>query len=115
MARVRCITGMGMAVDVHGGENTKAARRSVSDAIRHSTLGFIRPFGKSARDMRIDVPIAAPSPETVDHAPMAAELPLGRVTVPVQQGGLEVPADGDADPIVNAAVLMHLEFDEPSA
>ena len=39
MAKVRCITEMGMGVDVHGRDATKAARRAVSDAIRHSSLG----------------------------------------------------------------------------
>ncbi len=42
MARVRCITEMGMGVDVHGRDATKAAKRAVSDAIRHSSLGFVR-------------------------------------------------------------------------
>jgi uncharacterized protein (TIGR02058 family) len=49
MARVRCITEMGMGVDVHGKDATKAARRAVSDAIRHSSLGFFRMLGKTAK------------------------------------------------------------------
>jgi hypothetical protein len=52
MARVRCITEMGMGVDVHGRDATKAAKRAVSDAIRHSSLGFFRMLGKTANDMR---------------------------------------------------------------
>jgi len=31
MARVRCITEMGMGVDVHGRDATKAAKRAVSE------------------------------------------------------------------------------------
>src|SRR5436853_320738 len=46
MPRVRCITEMGMGVDVHGRDATKAAKRAVSDAIRHSSLGFVRLLGK---------------------------------------------------------------------
>ena len=42
MPRVRCITEMGMGVDVHGRDATKAAKRAVSDAIRHSSLGFVK-------------------------------------------------------------------------
>src|SRR6266566_7725126 len=57
MARVRCITEMGMGVDVHGRDATKAARRAVSDAIRHSSLGFFRMLGKTAKDMFVDVTI----------------------------------------------------------
>ena len=40
MALIRYVTEMGMGVDVHGGDYTKAARRAVSDAIRHSSLNF---------------------------------------------------------------------------
>ena len=50
MARVRCITEMGMGVDVHGRDATKAARRAVSDAIRHSSLGFF-PLGFKNRSI----------------------------------------------------------------
>ena len=57
MARVRCITEMGMGVDVHGRDATKAARRAVSDAIRHSSLGFVRMLGKTPHDMFVDVTI----------------------------------------------------------
>ena len=35
MARVRCITEMGMGVDLHGRDARTAARRAVSDAIRN--------------------------------------------------------------------------------
>ena len=45
MALVRCITEMGMGVDVHGKDYTTAAtaaKRAVFDAIHHSSLGFQR-------------------------------------------------------------------------
>ena len=81
MARVRCITEMGMGVDVHGKDATKAARRAVSDAIRHSSLGFFRMLGKTAKDMFVDVTIAVPDPAAVDTSAVAKELPYGTVTV----------------------------------
>jgi uncharacterized protein (TIGR02058 family) len=59
MARLRCITEMGMGVDVHGRDATKAARRAVSDAIRHSSIGFFRMVGKTSKDMFVDVIIIA--------------------------------------------------------
>ena len=67
MARVRCITEMGMGVDVHGRDATKAAKRAVSDAIRHSSLGFFRMLGKTAKDMFVDVTIGVPDPGAVDY------------------------------------------------
>ena len=81
MARVRCITEMGMGVDVHGRDATKAAKRAVSDAIRHSSLGFVRLFGKTPHDMFVDVTIGVPNPEAVDTSAVAKELPYGTVTV----------------------------------
>jgi uncharacterized protein (TIGR02058 family) len=115
MARVRCITEMGMGVDVHGRDATKAARRAVSDAIRHSSLGFFRLLGKNAGDMFVDVTIAAPDPGGVDTAAVAKELPYGAVTVTAVKGGLEITAEhgGDAILIANAAVIVSLDDGKP--
>jgi uncharacterized protein (TIGR02058 family) len=109
MARVRCITEMGMGVDVHGKDATKAARRAVSDAIRHSSLGFFRMLGKTANDMFVDVTIGAPDPGAVDTSAVAEELPYGTVTA--VKGGLEIPAEqgGDSIIIANAAVIVSLD------
>ena len=57
MALVRCVTEMGMGVDVHGLDYTNAAKRAVFDAIHHSSLGFPRLVGKTADDMRVEVTI----------------------------------------------------------
>jgi uncharacterized protein (TIGR02058 family) len=111
MARVRCITEMGMGVDVHGRDATKAARRAVSDAIRHSSLGFFRMVGKTANDMFVDVTIGAPDPDAVDAAAVAKELPYGAVSVTVVKGGLEIADErgGGAIIIANAAVIVSLD------
>jgi len=111
MARIRCITEMGMGVDVHGRDATKAAKRAVSDAIRHSSLGFFRMVGKTPQDMFVDVTIGVPNPEAVDTAAVAKELPYGTVTVTAVKGGLEIPAEAGSDAIIiaNAAVLVHLD------
>ena len=111
MARKRCITEMGMGVDVHGKDATKAARRAVSDAIRHSSLSFVRLFGKTPHDMFVDVTIGVPDPDAVDTAAVARELPYGTVNVTAIKGGLEIPAEqgGDAIIIANAAVIVSLD------
>src|ERR1700745_2944092 len=92
MARVRCITEMGMGGDVQGGDATKAGKRAVSDAIRHSSLGFFRMLGKTANDMFVDVTIGVPDPGAVDTAAVAKELPYGTGAVTAVKGGLEIPA-----------------------
>ncbi len=115
MARVRCITEMGMGVDVHGKDATKAARRAVSDAIRHSSLGFFRIVGKTPSDMFVDVMIGVPNPGAVDTSAVAKELPYGTVTVTAVEGGLEIPAESGSDAIIiaNVAVIVSLDDGAP--
>ena len=112
MALNRYITEMGMGVDVHGRNYTSAAKRAVSDAIRHSSLNFFRALDKSPQDMRITLIIGVPNPGAVDVEAVAKELPYGEVNVNVVKGGLEVPNEDGIDALViaNAAVLVC--FDE---
>lgn len=111
MTRVRCITEMGMGVDLHGKDATKAAKRAVSDAVRHSSLGFFRLLDKTAKDMFVDVTIGVPDPAAVDTAAVAKELAYGTVTVTAVKGGLEIPAEQGSDSIIiaNAAVIVSLD------
>src|SRR3978361_451810 len=115
MTLVRCITEMGMGVDVHGRDATKAARRAVSDAIRHSSVGFFRMVGQPAKDMSGDGTIGVPDPGAVDTAAVAKELPYGTVTVIAVKGGLEIPAESGGDSIIiaNAAVVVSLDDGSP--
>jgi len=111
MTLVRYVTEMGMGTDVHGGDYTKAAKRAVSDAIRHSSLNFFRALNKSPADMRITVRIGVAEPDSVDKAAIAAELPYGQATVEPVLGGLNVPAaqGNDLMVIANAAVIVCFE------
>ena len=101
-----------MGVDVHGRDYTSAAKRAVSDAIRHSSLNFFKVLDKSPQARRITLIIGIPNPGSVDAHAVAKELPYGEVSGNVVEGGLEVPnEDGnDALIIANAAVLVC--FDE---
>lgn len=104
----RWITEMGMGVDVHGNDYTKAARRAVSDALRHSSLNFFAAAGKTRDDMHVEVRIGVQDPAAVDCDAVASEVPYGTVTVSAQSGGLDVPAPSGPDGIViaNAAILV---------
>ena len=108
MALNRYVTEMGMGVDVHGRDYTRAARRAVSDAIRHSSLNFFRALNKSHNDMRLRVIIGVSEPGSVDEEAVARELPYGKVEVQVVSGGLDVPNElgDDAIVIANAAVIV---------
>lgn len=111
MALKRYVTEMGMGVDVHGGDYTKAACRAVSDAIRHSSLNFF-PHIKYARDdMRLIVKLGAKKPEKIDVEKVAKELPYGSVTVEPESGGLDVLAENGKDlmVVVNAVILVCFE------
>ena len=110
MTKQRYVTEMGMGVDVHGSNYTKAAKRAVSDAIRHSSLNFFRVLGKSPNDMEIIVKIGVAKPDQIDKNQIAKELPYGSITVEATNGGLDVSADDEADELViaNAALLVYL-------
>ncbi|MFT5113231.1 MAG: hypothetical protein ACI8P9_002559 [Parasphingorhabdus sp.] len=107
----RYVTEMGMGVDVHGGDYTKAACRAVSDAIRHSSLNFFPHIDKDRDSMKIVLKVGAGNPDLIDADRVAAELPYGAVTVEAELGGLDVPAENGTDlmVIVNVAVLVGFE------
>ena len=112
MALQRWITEMGMGVDVHGLDYTKAARRAVSDALRHSSLHFFSVTDRTRDDMHVEVRIGVAEPNEVDIDEVAAEVPYGTVTVTVQRGGLDVESPtktGDSIVMANAAILVSLD------
>ncbi len=108
MTSTRWITEMGMGVDVHGNDYTKAARRAVSDALRHSSLNFFNAAGKTKHDMLVEVRIGVQKPDEVDTDAVAEEIPYGTPTVLAVLGGLDVeaPSADDGMVIANAAVLV---------
>ena len=107
----RWITEMGLGVDVHGSDYTKAAKRAVSDALRHSSLNFFDVAGKSVSDMHVEVVIGATRVDAIDSESVAKEIPYGTVTVTVVPGGLDVasPDGHDRLTMVNAAILVSFE------
>ena len=111
MALTRYLTEMGMGVDVHGRDYTKAACRAVSDALRHSSLNFFKALGKSHEDMRITVKVAVSEPEKIDVKRIASEIPYGSVTVEPSKGGLDIDSENGLDPIVvaNAGIIVCFE------
>ena len=92
----------GMGVDVHGQDCTKAARRAVSDAIRHSSLPLLGEIRARGGTMLVDVTVAVPDPAAVDVDAVRAELPHGEVTVQAVSGGLRVP---NSDALIACAAI----------
>lgn len=112
MALVRCITEMGMGVDVHGLDYTLAAKRAVFDAIHHSSLGFARLVGATADDMTVSVTIGIPHPEKVKVDEVAASLPHGHTTVTVVLGGLEQLNESGSDGTLIANAIITVSIDD---
>jgi len=111
-ALVRCITEMGMGVDVHGLEYTLAATRAVFDAMHHSSLGFAWLVGATADDMTVQVTIRAPRPAKVNVAEVAATLPHGHAHVTVVAGGLELLNEDGSDGTLIANAIITVSMDD---
>ena len=112
MPQQRCLLEMGMGVDLHGQDATKAARRAVFDALRHCSVAFPRVFGHDV--MYVDVTIGVPHHNTVRPEEVLEELPYGIKKINVVEGGLEIPSagsGGDSTLIANAAIIVSLDVE----
>jgi len=116
MALKKIITELGAGADLHGRDMTKAAKRAVEDAMRHSSLSIFHGLKLDPKTMQVEVKIGAPDPEAVDKDAVAAMLPYGTVTVTVERGG--VTAEGMGGPgdtvLVAAAVSALVEIPDDS-
>lgn len=102
----------GMGVDLHGQDCTKAARRAVFDALRHSSLPLLREIQGRGGTMLVDVTVAVPEPASVDLEAVKSELPHGTVTVQAVNGGLRVP--GSDTLIACAAITVGAQYPDNS-
>ena len=105
MALVRCMTEMGMGVDVHGLDDTL-------DAMHHSSLGRARLVGATADDMTVHVTIGAPRPDKVHVAEVAATLSHGHAYVTVVVGGLELLNEDGSDGTLIANAIITVSIDD---
>lgn len=94
---------LGMGADVHGHDQTKAAIRAISDAIRHSSLTVFYSY-KHPSEMRVEVTVGVPRPEELDKEAVAAALPFGSVEVKAVKGGLDDVGMGGKEDITLAVV-----------
>ncbi|MBW2561825.1 MAG: Lin0512 family protein [Deltaproteobacteria bacterium] len=91
--RKRFIVEIGMGTDLHGQDVTKASCRAVQDAISRSCLCGLQEILALPRldDMVVEVKIATPLPDQVDHEAVLSEIPFGHKNIQVVEGGLSVP------------------------
>lgn len=115
----RYLLELGTGVDMHGEDETKAAKKAVKDAISHCSMvglgqlfkmGSFKEFSES---LMVDVTVAAPNPEKVNGPEVLKELPEGNSRIRVVKGGLRFPAEGTPEEtkthgvtIVNAVIVV---------
>lgn len=106
----RFIVEMGMGNDLYGLDYTKAAKRAIEDALRHSSIPLFEATGLSHDIMRVQVTVGVQEPDAVDCAALTSGLPRGRATVQAVKGGLNVtnPNTGNIIVIASAAVEAFL-------
>ena len=86
----RFIVEVGMGVDQHGQDYTRAAERAVQDAIQNSCLCGLKEVAelKNPDDLVIEVLIGSPRPELIDIEKVLKVLPFGQKKIEVRRGGL---------------------------
>ena len=93
----RYLVEVGTGIDLHGGDETKAAQRAVKDAISHSSMVGLsqlfkaESFAELEEALMVDVTIATPNPEKVDREAVLSTLPEGKRMITVVRGGMAFP------------------------
>jgi len=118
MALRRFIIEVGMGVDQHGQDDTRAAEKAVQDAIHRSCLCGLREVAglKNPADMVVEILIGCPHPESVDQDRVLKVLPFGQKKIEVRQGGLlgktlfqpELGDKNDEMVVANAIVTVYV-------
>jgi uncharacterized protein (TIGR02058 family) len=106
---------MGMGIDLHGGDYTKAAQRAVWNAVHQSSLMFLGMLGPdTSREMIVEVTLGIPKPEEVDEEAVLSMLPHGKGVLKAVVGGLEIePREGSGDRTIMANAAIVVKVDVP--
>jgi uncharacterized protein (TIGR02058 family) len=102
LSSTRYVLEFGMGVDLHGQDWTKAARRAVFDALRHSSLPLLQEIRARGGEMVVDVTVGVADPSSVNLEAVKSEFPHGQVTVNAVPGGLSVPG---SDTLIACAAI----------
>ena len=87
--RRRFIVEIGMGIDIHGEDVTKAACHAVRDAVSRSCMcGLLEIMElKNLEDVQVEIQVASPNPDRVDLEQVMGEVPIGRKSACVVEGG----------------------------
>lgn len=82
---------IGMGIDLHGQDVTKASVRAVQNAIHHNSLPGLRSVlpQNDINNMKVNVRLALPTDqEKLDVEAVKSECPFGDVSVEIVDGGM---------------------------
>lgn len=82
---------IGMGIDLHGQDVTKAAVRAVQNAIHHNSMPGLRSVlpDNDINNMKVNVRLAVPADkEKLDLETVRGELPYGEVSFEIVDGGM---------------------------
>lgn len=114
------IVEIGMGVDQHGQDATKAARKAVQNAIANSCLCGLLEIVRltDLNQMVVEILVASPRPETVNREEVLQAIPFGQKRIQVVEGGMVAhavrqPELGDTSDevyVANAAVTVWVDI-----
>ncbi|MEO7853107.1 MAG: Lin0512 family protein [Rubrivivax sp.] len=113
MAKKRVVSQFGMGTSIRSRNYTKAAERSIRDALWHNSLNVADAFGFPREAMIIDVEIGVQQPDAVDRNALLTIFPYGRPAITVVKGGLDIAQAGTdrVSVVANAAVLVSFDME----
>ncbi|MBG9945918.1 Lin0512 family protein [Brevibacillus formosus] len=82
---------IGMGIDMHGQNVTKAAVRAVQNAIHHNSMPGLRSIlpGNDIHNMKVNVRLAVPADkDKLDLETVRKALPYGEVSFDIVDGGM---------------------------
>lgn len=112
---------MGMGIDQHGQNPTRAAQKAVKDAMVRSCLVGLLEVARleDINQMVVEVLIACPHPERVDPEQVLQAVPFGQKQIKVVPGGMiaqsiyqpDLGDTSDETYIANAALTVWVDMD----
>jgi uncharacterized protein (TIGR02058 family) len=115
------IVEMGMGIDQHGQDPTRAAQKAVKAAmVSNCLIGLLEVARlQDLNDMAVEVLIACPHPERVDPAQVLEAVPFGRKQIKIVTGGMiahclnraDLGDTSDETYVANAAITVSVDMD----
>jgi uncharacterized protein (TIGR02058 family) len=121
MNRRKFVMEVGMGMDQHGQDPTRAAVKAVRDAVSRSCLTGLLEVARldDVNQMIVEVLVACPHAGLVDGRVVLEALPFGQKSIQIVEGGMVAravyqPELGDASDeayVANAAVTVWVDMD----